>query len=234
MRRNKFQKEKTSFGRAEACHHHPPSSWKNAAAEVSTESFHKNVCSGHSSEMPTQISNTATSWRRIQPRLPFSLDLDNQGQKLISNFNELHVRKQPSDRGLSINTFPWWQALGCHHITHEQGFFYVVCSFSSPLVLLERMPVACCHLDFLYPIIIHWIHSSLLWSTQHSSCRQTKHIYIYIFFFFFWAITTVLGSGDKPVSKYILSILCILFALSTNNVKIELKLAWNNKCLLPP
>ena len=35
----------------------------------------------------------------------------------------------------------------------------------------------------------------------------------------------MLGSGDKPVSKYILSILCILFALSTNNVKIELKLA---------
>ena len=179
---NKFQKEKTSLGHAEACLHHPPSPWKNAAVEVSTDSFHKNVCCGHSSEMPTQISNTATFWQRTQSRLPFSLDLGNPGQKLISNVNESHLRKWPSDRGLSINIFPWWQALGCHHVTHEQGYFYVVCSFFSPLMLLERRPVACCHLDFLYPIIIHWIHSSLLWSTQHSSHRQSK---LFFFFFFF-------------------------------------------------
>ena len=196
--------------------------------EVSTDGFHKNVCCGHSSERPTQISNTATSWRSTQSRLPFSLDLGNPGQKLISNFSELHVRKWPSDSRLSVNIFPWWQALGCRHVTHEQGCFYVLCSFLPPLVLLERMPVACCHLDFLYPIIIRWILSSLLWSTQRSSHRQSK------LFFFFWTITTVLGSGDKPVSKYILNILCILNALSTNNVKIALKLAWIiNTCYLP-
>lgn len=132
------------------------------------------------------------------------------------------------DRGLNTNISPWWQSTEMLPCYTQPGFFPggVVLFFSPALVLLERTPMACCHLNFLYPVIIHWIHSSLLWNTQHSSCWQSKHI-------FFWAITTVLGAWNKPVGKNIHSILCILDALATNNVKIELKVAWTiNTCCL--
>lgn len=225
MSRNKFQKEKTSLGHAKACHHHPlPHGrmlpWKSQRM-VSTK-----MCAVVTAQRGQHKSQTQ----------PLPDGEHNLGCPLVwtsitwdRNWFQISMNYTWGNGHLSVNIFPWWQALGCRHVTREQSCFYVLCSFLPPLVLLERMPVACCHLDFLYPIIIHWILSSLLWSTQHSSHRQSK-----LFFFFFWAITTVVGSGDKPVSKYILNILCILNALSTNNVKIALKLAWIiNTCYLP-
>lgn len=90
------------------------------------------------------------------------------------------------------------------YYTQSGLFLYSMLFFSPCLVLLESMPVACGCLNFLHPVISHWIHSFLLWNTQHSLCSKSKH---------FFEQLSLIGAADNLAGTNLCSILCILAAL---------------------
>lgn len=171
MSRNKFQ----NFPWACQSLPPPPFLMEECCRGSLTDGFHK-MCAVVTAQRPAQISNTATSWWRIQSKLPFSLDPITWDR----NWFQISMNYTWGNGHLSVKYFP----------THGDRLWMSPCYTWAELFLCALLfsPSSCAFREnasgmlsprFLYPIIIHWILSS------YSEAHNILHIIKTFFFFFF-------------------------------------------------